>query len=300
MGDSIQDKTPLQTLPEQNLFGLENQDYKNARVIVLPVPYDATVSYKSGTREGPQAIINASRNLELYSYEVGADPSKIGIYTLQSMAPNLSSPENMIAAIKKEIGIILDDNKIPLILGGEHTITLGALQALKEKNQDISILHFDAHSDSREELFGSRYMHATVITRAKEMYPDIFQIGLRSIDAATATRINREKMLFADEIEPIDVHDTVSRILDSTKDKVYLTFDFDVLDPGEMPSVGTPEPGGMHFNQVSQILKGIGDKKELVGLDFVELCPIPYLHAPDYAAAKLIYLTLGYFLSKGD
>lgn len=290
------DKMPLRAMPGNNLFGLEDQEYDKSRVVVLPIPYDSTVTYKSGTREGPQAIINASRNLELYSYELGADPSKMGIYTLASMAPDVSSPENMIAGIGKEVGLILDDEKIPLLLGGEHTITLGALRALKERNKNLSVLHFDAHSDTRQELFGSRYMHATVMARAKEIYPDIFQAGIRSIDAGSASKLNREHTLFIDEMREIGMREVISRILDNTNAQIYLTVDLDVLDPSEMPSVGTPEPNGLRFSEMEEIIKGIGDKKKLCGLDFVELCPIPSLHAPDYLAAKLIYLTLGYFL----
>ena len=293
------DKMPLRAMPNYNLFGLEDQSYEGAKVVVLPVPYDSTVTYKTGTREGPQAIINASRNIELYSYEIGGDPSKIGIYTLQSMAPDLSSPENMVAGVKKEVGMILDDGKLPLVLGGEHTITLGALQALKERNKEVSIIHFDAHSDTRQELLGTKYMHATVMSRAMELYPDVFQLGVRSIDAEYAGRLDRDRVMFIDDVKRLGSDELVSRILSSTRENIYLTFDFDVLDPAEMPSVGTPEPNGMRFDDVIGIMKGIGSEKKLCGIDFVEFCPIPYLHAPDYLAAKLIYLTLGCFLSRG-
>ncbi|MCL5239698.1 MAG: agmatinase [Candidatus Marsarchaeota archaeon] len=293
------DKLPLHALPEHNLFGLEDQSYDNARVVVLPVPYDSTVTYKAGTREGPDAIISASRNIELYSYEIGGDPSKLGIYTLPSMAPDLSSPEKMVANIKREVGILLDDGKLPLMLGGEHTITLGALQALKEKKQDVSIIHFDAHSDTRDELFGARYMHATVMSRARELFPEVFQVGLRSIDADYAKKMDRKKTLLMDDVQEMGTDEVIRKINSSTGESVYLTFDFDVLDPSEMPSVGTPEPNGMRFAEVVKLMKGIGKEKILVGADFVELCPIPYMHAPDFLAAKLIYLTLGSFLLKG-
>jgi len=294
----MSDKIPLQSLAPYNLFGLENQTYESAKVVVLPVPYDSTVTYRAGTREGPSAIIDASRNIELYSQELKGNPSEIGIYTLQSMAPDLSSPENMVASIKKEVGLLLDDSKVPLLLGGEHTIAIGALQAFKERNKDMSVIHFDAHSDSRDELFGSKYMHATVAARAKEMYPDMFQVGLRSADANFASAVNKEKVLFVEDMRELGMNETIARILARTKENIYITFDFDVLDPSEMPSVGTPEPDGLHFSEMLQIMKGIGNKKNLCGLDFTELCPIPYMHAPDYLAAKLIYLTLGCFLSK--
>jgi agmatinase len=287
-------------MPKNNLFGIDNQEYETAKVIVLPVPYDSTATYKTGSREGPYAIINASRNIELYSYELRTDISKIGVYTLPSMSPDLSSPENMLKSIKKEVGIILQDNKIPLLLGGDHTITIGALQAFKEQNKDLSVIQFDAHSDSRTELFGSKYMHATVIARARELYTSLIQVGIRSIDSNSAIEADPEKTLFIDDIRKMGVDDATHNIVDSTKDSVYLTIDLDVLDPSEMPSVGTPEPDGLRFHELMQIIKGLGERKKLIGLDITELCPIPYLHAPDYLAAKLIYLTLGYFLSRPE
>jgi len=293
-------KLPLNPLPKHNLFGIEKQDYDSAKVAVLPVPYDATTTYKTGSREGPDAIINASRNIELYSYELGADISELGIYTLPAMSPDLSSPENMTDSVKKEVGIILQDNKVPLLLGGEHTITIGALKAFKEHKKELSILHFDAHSDSRNELFGSKYMHATVISRARELYPDIFQVGVRSIDADSAKKADSQKTLFMRDIHRIGLNEIIASILDMAPGDIYVTIDLDVLDPGEMPSVGNPEPDGLRFHELMRIIEGVGERKRLVGLDVTELCPIPYLHAPDYLAAKLIYLTLGHFmLNKG-
>ena len=289
-------KLPLNSLPKHNLFGLDEQDYDSARVVVLPVPYDSTTSYKTGAREGPDATINASRNMELYSHELGFDVSKMGICTMQSMAPDVSSPENMIDKIKEEVGIILDDKKIPLLLGGEHTITLGAMKAFKERNKDVSVIHFDAHADSREELLGSRYMHATVAARARELFGEVFQVGVRSIDADSAVKMDRTRMLFIEDIRRMGLSETVSAIVDATKSSVYLSIDLDVLDPSEMPSVGTPEPDGLRFFELMKIIRGIGARKELAGLDFTELCPIPGLHAPDFLSAKLAYLTLGCFL----
>ena len=299
--DQVADpKLPLNQVAKHNLFGIDEQDYDAAKVAVLPVPYDATASYRTGARDGPDAIINASRNMELYSYELGKDISGIGIYTLPAMSPDVSSPENMIEGIKKEVGILLQDRKLPLLLGGEHTITLGALRAFKERNADFGVLCFDAHSDSRAELLGSRYMHGTVIARARELYPETFQVGLRSMDSAFATKADRQKALSQRELRGMGMRDAIEVIIDATPEKIYLTIDLDVLDPSEMPSVGTPEPDGLRFHELMQIIEELGQRKELVGLDVTELCPIPYLHAPDYLAAKLIYLTLGYFLSRKE
>ncbi len=289
---------PLNALPKYNLFGLEEQDYKKARVVVLPIPYDATLTYKSGARDGPHAIIDASRNLELYSYELGADISKIGIYTTDEMAPDLSSPENMAKRVRKEIGIILDDGKIPLMLGGDHSITIGAIGAFKERKRDISIIQFDAHSDSRDEIFGSKYTHASVIARAREMYDGIVQVGLRSIDSESAKRLDQKHAFTMSDIHKSSGKEIARKIIKATGSEVYITIDHDVLDPSEMPSVGTPEPDGMRFNQIMEIIEEISREKKLAGLDIVELSPIPYLTYPNFTAAKLAYLTLGYFLLK--
>jgi agmatinase len=244
--------------------------------------------------------MDASRNMELYSYEVGADISKVGICTMQSMAPDVSSPDKMVDKIREEIGIVLDDGKVPLMLGGEHTITVGALRAFRERNKDLTFIHFDAHADSRDELLGSKLMHGTVVARVRELYADIIQVGVRSIDADSAVRAERQKILFMDDIRRMGIKEVIQNIADRAHGNVYISIDLDVLDPGEMPSVGTPEPDGLRFFELVEILKGIGERKKLVGLDVVELCPIPSLHAPDYLAAKLVYLALGCFLLERD
>jgi agmatinase len=288
---------PLNTLPKYNLFGLDEVDYANAKVVVLPIPYDSTTSYQSGARYGPHAIITASRNLELYSYEVGADISKIGIYTTDELAPDFSSPENMISRIEKEVGLILSDKKLPMLLGGEHTITLGALRAFKNVGADISIVQLDAHTDSRDNLFGSKYMHATVMARAKELFENIVHVGIRSIDEDYAKHANTERIFFVDSLHE-DIDNAINAINELTTENIYLTIDLDVLDPSIMPSVGTPEPNGLSFDETIKIIKGLAEEKKLVGLDLVELSPIPNLEAPNFTAAKLAYLTLGYFFSK--
>ncbi|MEM0159286.1 MAG: agmatinase [Candidatus Micrarchaeaceae archaeon] len=286
---------PLNQMPKHNLFGLEKQDYNTAKVVVLPVPYDSTLTYKTGSREGPRAIIEASRNIELYSYELGRSLENLGIYTLDELAPDLSSPEKMVASISREVGIIIDDKKIPLLLGGEHTITIGAVRAFKERNTEMSVIQFDAHTDSRDEIYGSKYTHATVMARVKELYSSPVQVGIRSIDEESAERIDKERVIFADEVHSTSAEGIAEKIIGMTNENVYLSIDLDVLDPSEMPSVGTPEPDGLSFRELLGIIKHIGKSKKLMGFDVVELSPIPYMTAPDYLAAKLTYLTIGHF-----
>ena len=283
----------LNAMPPYNLFGLEEQDYKKAKVVAIPVPYDSTSTYRSGAREGPHAIISASRNMELYNEETGSDISDAGVYTAEELAPDVSSPENMVKRIEKEVELVLDDSKVPLLIGGEHTISLGAIGALAKKGKDFSVLQFDAHSDTRNELLGSRYCHSCVMARVRELCGSCYGVGIRSIDRESARKY-KSSMLYMKDMEDMSVKEIVKKILANTKKRVYLTIDLDVLDTGEMPSVGTPEPGGIGFVKLKRILKGVIESREVIGLDFTELCPIPGVEAPNYLAAKLIHATLGY------
>lgn len=284
----------LNSLPPYNLFGLEEQDYKKAKVVAIPVPYDSTTTYRSGTRDGPHALIEASRNIELYNEEQGRDISKIGIYTTEEMEPDFSSPENMVKRIEREVGQILEEKKMPLLIGGEHTISLGGLRPIARQNRRLTFLHFDAHSDSRDSFMGSKYCHACVTARAQELC-GTYSVGVRSIDEASA-RGDNKSILYMKDMHRMSTKGVIDSIIRNTQGNIYLSVDLDVIDPSEMPSVGTPEPDGPSFHQLKEIIKGVAGKKKVLGMDFVELNPIPGLVAPNYLAAKLIYLTLGYAL----
>jgi len=290
------DKSILNPMPPFNLFGIGNASYESAKVVVLPVPYDSTTSYKSGAREGPRAIINASRFIEPFSYELGFDISKLGIYTMPELMPNYDSPEHMVEAIRKEVAIILEDKKVPVLLGGEHTIALGSLAALKDSKTDLSIVQFDAHADMYNELNTTKYSHGSVMARASELYGDFYQIGIRSIDSAYYNRMDKSRVFFIEDLHKKGVEEVAKEINKKTKKNIYITFDFDVLDPSEMPSTGTPEPNGLHFAEIIAMFSKLAKGKNLVGADFTELMPIPGFDAPNYLAAKLIYLFLGYFI----
>jgi agmatinase len=283
----------LNQMPPYNLFGLEYQTYEKSKIVVLPVPYDSTSSYKSGSKDGPHAIIEASRNIELFNEETNSSINNIGIFTTDELAPDFSAPENMVDRIKKEVSIIIGDSKIPLLLGGEHTIAIGSISALLEKNKDMSILYFDAHSDSRDSYLGAKTCHACVSRRIMDLTDNIYMLGIRSIDEQSAKKYT-SKILYMKDIYNKDRSDIINSILNNLDEKVYISIDLDVLDPSEMPSVGTPEPGGMHFNELKDILKGVLERKTIVGLDVTELNPIPGIIAPNYLAAKLIYFILSY------
>ena len=288
----------LNQLPPYNLFGIEDQSYEKARIAVLPVPYDSTSTYKAGSRDGPTAIIDASRNLELYDYETKGDISRLGIYTLEPMAPDLSSPERMVSNIEKEVTPILLDGKIPLLLGGEHTIAIGSVRALsKLSKRPFSVLHFDAHSDSRDEIYGAKYCHACVLARIAELGIHTYSVGIRSIDKESSGKYAKS-ILFRDEMHGMSADEIVERINSNTNEDIYLTFDFDVLDPSIMPSTGTPEPDGLTYYEMMQMLKGVLPRKNVMGIDFTEFSPIPGMVAPDFLAAKLIYQTIGLAYSR--
>ena len=280
----------LNSLPKFSLFGID-VDYKDANIICLPIPYDSTTSYQSGTRNGPREIINASRFIESYSLELNKDLSYLKIFTEDELAPNYNSPIDTINDIKKEVNAILEKKKIPLLIGGEHTITIGAILAFYELGiKDLFVVHFDAHTDSYDEFQGSKFTHATVISRVREKF-DYISIGIRSIDKGSLELLNSKKIIDIDRSRDTDF---VSRLINERKESnIYITFDFDVLDPSEMPSVGTPEPNGMYYREIISIMKKI--KKNVIGLDFTEFMPIPNLAYPNFLAAKLIYNTLGIF-----
>ncbi len=288
----------LNAMPPYNLFGLEEQDYDTAKVVVLPVPYDSTSTYKVGSRDGPHAIIEASRMMELYSEELDRVISDdIGIFTLEELYPDFNSPEGTVNRIAKEADLILDDSKIPLLLGGEHTIAVGGIRAVSKKHRDFSVLHFDAHADSRDEFFSSKYCHACVMARAREMCDSCFSVGVRSIDKDSAHKYEKS-MLYMRDMSRMATGQIVETILKNTRSKIYLTVDLDVLDSSEMPSTGTPEPGGMRYDQLREVLKGVLARKEVVGMDFSELNPMPGNVAPNFLAAKLIYMAIGYAFLK--
>ncbi len=282
----------LNSMPEYTLFGVEDQNYKTAKVVVIPIPYDSTSTYKVGSREGPRAIIEASRSLEPYSEEFDGYVRDIGIYTTEELQPDFDSPKKTVDRIAREVSILLDDNKIPLLLGGEHTIAVGAVKAFSERYDDFSVLHFDAHADSRDELFGTKFCHACVMARIREMCKSCYSIGVRSVDEISAKK-HSKSILYMKDMHGMMPREIADRIIKNTKKKIYMTVDLDVIDPSEMPSTGTPEPGGIGFAALKEVIRLVLKKKELIGADFNELCPTQNMHAPNVLAAKLIYFTLG-------
>jgi len=274
-----------------NFLGLEDQNYKKSRVVIFPVPYSSTTFWKSGTKEGPLAIIEASRHLELYDSELKKDPSRMGIFTLEQLEPSKNSPKETITTIKKVIREIIRDGKFPFMIGGEHSITSGAILAFYQKfSANFSILHIDAHTDSRDEYEGTKWHHACAMRRARDLGIKVTHVGIRSISEEETEYFKRKKIntiFFAPQLP-------VGKIISTLKKNVYLTFDLDAFDISIMPSVGSPEPGGLGWYEALHLIREVSKKRKVIGADAVELCPIPGISAPDFLAAKLIYKIIGY------
>jgi agmatinase len=283
----------LNPMPPHNLFGLEDVSYDTAKVVVLPVPYDSTATYRVGSKEGPSAIIEASRNMELYNLELKGDVSKIGIFTTDPLAPEFDGPGKMVDSIAKQVQLFIEDGKVPVVLGGEHTVAVGAIKAFAKMKKDFTVLHFDAHSDMRDEYMGSRYCHACVMCRIRELVKDYWSVGVRSIEG-NDLELKNDHVIYMSDIHSMGIEKLAETLIKNTKKDIYITFDSDCMDPSEMPSTGTPEPDGMKYHDLMKLFGILLRKKNLIGFDFNEFTPIPGLWAPDFLAAKFIYNVLGY------
>jgi agmatinase len=287
----------LHSLPPYNFMGLERElsNFSSAKVAILPVPYDSTASYRSGARDGPRAILQASRNMELYDDELGYEPSIVGISTLDELEPSMKSPEETIKRVEKVFDELIENKKFPIMLGGEHSLTIGAVKAFRGRYADLSVLQLDAHADLRDEYQGTKYNHACTARRLRELC-NVVPVGIRSMskEEADYVRENKVKMFYARDAKKWKFDE----ILSSLKKRVYISVDLDVFDPSEMPAVGTPEPGGLHWYDVMGIVREVSRKREIVGFDAMELAPIPQDISSDFLAGKLVYKIIGYVFAK--
>ncbi len=286
-------------MKHKNFGGLPDQYSKieNSKVVIVPVPYDGTSTWIKGADKGPDAIIEASHNMELYDIVADKEAYKVGIHTADPIKER-RSPERVAKEVEARVTQLLKKKKFPVILGGEHSVSIGAFRAFAEfyKGADFTILQFDAHADLRQEYEGSRYNHACVMARAAELAP-ILQVGVRSMSFEERADVAPERVFYADYI--LDSNNTtwMYDLLNKTGKNVYITIDLDVFDPSIMPATGTPEPGGMLWYTMLDILSKINQKTNIVGFDVVELSPVKYNKAPNFMAAKLIYQLLTYKFS---
>jgi agmatinase len=256
----------------------------------LPVPYDETSTWGKGADRGPEALLKASANMELYDIETDSEVYKIGIFTAPPVLEK-SSTEIMINAVHKETLKYIRQGKFVVGIGGEHSITTGFVRAHAEVYNDLTVLQLDAHSDLRPEYNGSQYNHACVMSRVAEICPFV-QVGIRSMDSIEKPFLVKENLFLAEEI--CGRNDWYNKVIDQLSANVFITIDLDVFDPSIMPSTGTPEPGGLSWYEVIKLLKFVALKRNIVGFDVMELAPNSSNKAPDFVAAKLIYKLLSY------
>jgi len=281
--------------PQRNFAAIPSpySDWGEARIVILPVPYDSTTDWRSGARDGPRAIIDASQYLEFYDLELDREIYQVGIHTLPELQPEMAGPEHMIQRVYRAAREFLEKDKTLLMLGGEHSLTLGMVKAYRERYKALSVLQLDAHADLRDSYLGTKFSHAAVMRRIYELCP-VVPVGVRSLSL--------EERRFIEEagIRPFYAGDLISgevssrQIVDSLSEEVYITVDLDVLDPSIMSAVGTPEPGGIGWYELLALLREVAQARRIVGFDLVELCPGEGPVSCAFLAAKLAYKLIGY------
>lgn len=268
----------------------EYGQYEDASVVVIPVPYDGTSTYGKGADKGPEAIFDAAENMELYDIETKSEAYKNGIF----IAPALygyASPESMVKEVHHEVEKYIEKGKFVTVLGGEHSVSIGSIQAFAKKYDDLSVLQLDAHSDLRPEYEGSKFNHACAMHEASYS-TNLVQVGIRSMDTCEIEFLRPENLFTSYDIRTNEYWK--EDVTNALGENVYITIDLDAFDPSIMPSTGTPEPGGLLWNETLGLLKMVFRNANVVGFDIVELAPMAGNHAPDFMAAKLYYKLLSY------
>jgi len=288
-------------------FGdFEGQTYKNAKAIVLPVPYDKTSSYGKGADKGPAALIAASPQMENYDREFDTEAyKKYGIFTVPEMKVKTMPPEKMVATVAKKYEQLLKDDKFVGMIGGEHSITPGAVRPLAAKYKNLSVLHWDAHGDLRDSYEGTKYSHACSMRRSYDYVDTVIQVGIRSISQEEidwVKKMNYGDRIFSPSRFGFDAETkakSIAEIVSKLSDNVYISIDLDGFDPSFLPATGTPEPGGLNWYDCLSLMRAVFEKKNVVGFDVNELAPIKGLPASEFMAALLVYKLFNYkFLLK--
>lgn len=258
-----------------------------AGAVIIPVPYDGTSTWHKGADAGPLALLEASSAVELYDIETGREPWRDGIRTLPPLECP-AAPEAMSSMVREVVASILGRGEVPVVLGGEHSVTIGAVNAVADRFDDLTVLQIDAHADTREEYEGSSHNHACVMARARERC-SIVQVGIRAVDAAEMPGLDPARVFWAHDIVPASDDSWLDDVVSLLTRNVYVTIDLDAFDPSLIPATGTPEPGGLGWYEVNGLLRRVASASRVVGFDVVELLPAPGHHASAFAAAKLVY-----------
>jgi agmatinase len=281
----------MATIVPYNFLGLSAKDcdYKKSRYAVLPVPYDATVSFRAGSREGPLAIIAASRQVELFDPGLGREIHHPGVATLDPIETEAVGPDEMMKSLFEYARKIVRDGKFLLGLGGEHSISSALVHAVQTKYKKVSVLHLDAHSDMRDTWQGSKYSHACVMRRIQELGAKTVSFGIRNSSEGEVEYIRKTKqtVLSAEEICLARNNDWIARAVEPLTENVYVSIDIDGFDPAYAPGTGTPEPGGLDWYHVNEVIKAVAKSRTIVGADIVEVLPIGGQVVTEFLAAKL-------------
>ncbi|MDE2216006.1 MAG: agmatinase [Planctomycetota bacterium] len=277
----------------------DSEAYKKSKVVIMGVPFDGTATYQAGTKIGPNAILNASVNVEPYDDELGEIYS-IGIFTVGTL--NIeeihTNPRKVIDAVYNVSKRIVKDGKFLVTLGGEHSISQGVIKAYKEKYKKLSILQLDAHLDLMEQFGGTRYSHASVSRRVVEdLKCKVTSFGVRVVSGEEKEFVKKNKdcvaVFYAKDI--YDNDDWHEEALETLDNYVYITLDVDGLDTSIMPATGTPVPGGLGWYKTIDFLRKVYKERKVVGFDVVELKPNPCNEAPNFLAANLVYKNIGFY-----
>jgi agmatinase len=270
---------------------------ESATVVVLPIPFDQTTTYNQGADLGPAALIEASRNLELYDVETKSEVFRRGIYTAPAI--QAASSEDMLALSYERTLHFLKMGKFVVSLGGEHAVSAAPIRAHADHFGKISVLQFDAHADLAYAYEGNPLSHASVMARVREIPGVVRSVaaGIRSMSSEEAAVVERDNIFYAHEIH--EDEQWIEKMVSRLSDPVYITFDLDAFDSSLMPSTGTPEPGGLFWHQAVKALKALAKRKKIIGFDIVELCPSKQMKAPDFLAAKLLYKMLSLIFDGG-
>ncbi len=287
-------------MENKNFGGLEAEfsDYQKAKFVVLPVPYDQTSTWGRGAENGPEAILEASCNMELYDIETNTEVYRKGIFTADPIITD-DPPEILFETVTKAAKAYLKDNKILVTIGGNHSVPIGSCKAYCDKYENVSVLQIDAHSDMRESYQGNKFSHASAMARMKEWAKPVM-VGIRSMDSSELENVKGRDIFYASYIRKNP--GWINEVVDCLTENVYLTIDLDGLDPSIMPATGTPEPGGLYWYETLDLIEKVAKEKNIIGFDVVELCPNAASNPANFLTAKLIYKIMSFieFYEKGS
>ncbi|MFO0974554.1 MAG: agmatinase [Phycisphaerae bacterium] len=285
----------MATIPD-NFLGLPapHGTAARARYAVLPIPYDSTTSFQVGTRNGPRAILTASQQVELYDEELDAEAYRAGVWTAAPLAPEMAGPDKQVKAVHAAARPIVRAGQFLIGLGGEHSITAGLVRAVMERHKPLTVLQIDAHADLRDEYEGTPHSHACAMRRVLDLGAKLVAVGIRNYSR------DEQRFMQRRGIAPVSAREChadpnwIERVVARLDSPIYVTIDIDGLDPAYAPGTGTPEPGGLTWFQVVDLLRAVTRAHRVVAADLVEVMPLPGSMQTEFLAAKLIYKLIGY------